>query len=175
MSEKETDVNVVIKTEDGVKEETYTVKIVRCSDNTDVFVKVDEYPNDADNELISAVQSANKDVYEVQLNNPVDIIDVIATTADSNAYIKIEQNNYSKANDTLKNLSLVTSETSLTVTVKSEYGTVKQYTVIIKTLPEDISLSSVVIDGKYSAVYNPATEKYEVRAVSYTHLTLPTN
>ena len=164
--EKETDVNVVIKTEDGVKEETYTVKIVKCSDNTDVFVKVDEYPNDANNELISAVQSTNNDVYEVQLNNPVDIIDVIATTADSNAYIKIEQNNYSKANDTLKNLSLVTSETSLTVTVKSEYGTVKQYTVIIKTLPEDISLSSVVIDGKYSAVYNPATEKYEVRVPS---------
>lgn len=164
--EKETDVNVVIKTEDGVKEETYTVKIVKCSDNTDLLVKVDEYPNDADNELISAVQSANKDVYEVQLNNPVDIIDVIATTADSNAYIKIEQNNYSKANDTLKNLSLVTSETLLTVTVKSEYGTVKQYTVIIKTLPEDISLSSVVIDGKYSAVYNPATEKYEVRVPS---------
>ena len=159
--DKETIVPVSVRTQDGGKTKEYTVKIIRVSDDVSLqSVAINELLGDSN---IDATISENEEnTYEVQLQNPVKDIKVLVATTSSNSKVKIADDNYSVSN-TEKEISLDSSLTEVLITVESEYGTEKSYTLKIKTLPDTTDLESIVVDG-ITTTYNKVLGRYEVKA-----------
>ena len=156
-------VPVKIKTADDSVEEDYTVKIIRVSDDTSIKkISVNELLGGEDIEAV--LSQTETDTYEVTLKNPVKKVDVTALVNNPSAEVKVSDNDYAKAQDT-KQITIDSSVTQVMITVKSEYGTEKNYTLKIYTLPDDIRLQSVVVDG-VNAVYNNNLGRYEVKIAS---------
>ena len=161
LKDKETVVPVHIEIEDGALTADYEVIIIRASEDTGLKIELNEYPNDAANSLLNATL-INADTYFIQLKHPVDVVDIIATTNDSNAYVKIMQNEYQLNVDKLDSYKITEYETELKVIVISESGVEKEYKLIIKTLEDNVDLDYVEVNGEM-AVYNAVSGKYEIR------------
>ena len=161
LNDKETVVPVHIETEDGILDADYEVVIVRCSEDTSLIIELDEYPNDDSNSLLTATL-IDTDTYFIQLQNPVNVVDIIATTTDENAYVKIMPNSYQMNVDKLNKYKITEYETELRIIVTSECGTEKEYRLIIRTLEDNVNLATVEVNGD-TAVYNAVSGKYEIR------------
>ena len=161
LNDKETVVPVHIETEDGILDADYEVVIVRCSEDTSLKIELDEYPNDDSNSLLTATL-IDTDTYFIQLQNPVNVVDIIATTTDENAYVKIMPNSYQMNVDKLNKYKITEYETELKIIVTSECGTEKEYRLIIRTLEDNVNLATVEVNGD-TAVYNAVSGKYEIR------------
>ncbi|MBQ2938059.1 MAG: cadherin-like beta sandwich domain-containing protein [Clostridia bacterium] len=163
LTEKETIVPIVVTTADGAKTEEYTAKIIRISDDTTLnIVAVNELLGNLD--IQAEISETEEDTYEVQLQNPVTLVKVIASTTNENSNIKIADGEYD-TQEANKEITIDSSLTEVIITVKSEYGTEKQYTLKIKTLSDDSKLQEIIVGGT-KATYNSVLGRYEVKVDS---------
>ena len=160
LTEKETTVPVKVITADGGKEKEYTVDIIRSSDNAELNeVAINELLGNDD--IPAEISKTEENTYEVQLQNAVTCLKIKATAVNENTNVKIGEDEYSLKEAT-KEITLDSSLTEAIITVKTEYGTEKQYTLKINTLPAETGLKEVTV-GNESASYNSIKGRYEIK------------
>ena len=160
LAEKETTIPVKVITADGGKEKEYTVKIIRSSDDTQLNeISINELLGNED--IPAEISKTEKDTYEVQLQNAVTFIKIKANTVNENTSVKISEDEYS-VKQAEKEITIDSSLTEVIITAKTEYGTEKQYTLKINTLPAETDLQEVTV-GNVSAQYNVEKGRYEVK------------
>ena len=160
LTEKETTVPVKVITADGGKEKEYTINIIRSSDNAELNeVAINELLGNDD--IPAEISKTEENTYEVQLQNAVTTLKVKATAVNENTNVKIGEDKYSLKEAT-KEITLDSSLTEAIITVKTEYGTEKQYTLKINTLPAETGLKEVTV-GNESASYNSTKGRYEIK------------
>ena len=160
LTEKETTVPVKVITADGGKEKEYTVDIIRSSDNAELNeVAINELLGNDD--IPAEISKTEENTYEVQLQNAVTSLKIKATAVNENTNVKIGEDEYSLKEAT-KEITLDSSLTEAIITVKTEYGTEKQYTLKINTLPTETGLKEVTV-GNESASYNSIKGRYEIK------------
>ena len=160
LTEKETTVPVKVITADGGKEKEYTVNIIRSSDNAELNeVAINELLGNDD--IPAEISKTEENTYEVQLQNAVTTLKIKATAVNENTNVKIGEDKYSLKEAT-KEITLDSSLTEAIITVKTEYGTEKQYTLKINTLPAETGLKEVTV-GNESASYNSIKGRYEIK------------
>ena len=160
LTEKETTVPVKVITADGGKEKEYTVDIIRSSDNAELNeVAINELLGNDD--IPAEISKTEENTYEVQLQNAVTTLKIKATAVNENTNVKIGEDEYSLKEAT-KEITLDSSLTEAIITVKTEYGTEKQYTLKINTLPAETGLKEVTV-GNESASYNSIKGRYEIK------------
>ena len=160
LTEKETTVPVKVITADGGKEKEYTVDIIRSSDNAELNeVAINELLGNDD--IPAEISKTEENTYEVQLQNAVTSLKIKATAVNENTNVKIGEDEYSLKEAT-KEITLDSSLTEAIITVKTEYGTEKQYTLKINTLPAETGLKEVTV-GNESASYNSIKGRYEIK------------
>ncbi len=156
-------VTIEVESSDGTVTDQYTLTINRVkfpNDNCTINqIAVNELLGNPD--IIANVVQKQKDTYEVQLQNPVNTVDIIASTVEATSEIKILNDTYTTQN-ARKQIILNSSETEVIITVKSEKGTEKNYTLIIKTLSDVTDLQTITVNG-ITAVYNKVLGRYEAR------------
>ena len=160
LTEKETTVPVKVITADGGKEKEYTINIIRSSDNAELNeVAINELLGNDD--IPAEISKTEENTYEVQLQNAVTTLKIKATAVNENTNVKIGEDKYSLKEAT-KEITLDSSLTEAIITVKTEYGTEKQYTLKINTLPAETGLKEVTV-GNESASYNSTKGRYEIK------------
>ena len=160
LTEKETTVPVKVITADGGKEKEYTVDIIRSSDDAELNeVAINELLGN--NDIPAEISKTEENTYEVQLQNAVTTLKIKATAVNENTNVKIGEDEYSLKEAT-KEITLDSSLTEAIITVKTEYGTEKQYTLKINTLPAETGLKEVTV-GNESASYNSIKGRYEIK------------
>ena len=160
LTEKETTVPIKVITADGGKEKEYTVNIIRSSDDAELNeVAINELLGN--NDIPAEISKTEENTYEVQLQNAVTTLKIKATAVNENTNVKIGENEYSLKEAT-KEITLDSSLTEAIITVKTEYGTEKQYTLKINTLPAETGLKEVTV-GNESASYNSIKGRYEIK------------
>ena len=160
LTEKETTVPVKVITADGGKEKEYTINIIRSSDNAELNeVAINELLGNDD--IPAEISKTEENTYEVQLQNAVTTLKIKATAVNENTNVKIGEDKYSLKEAT-KEITLDSSLTEAIITVKTEYGTEKQYTLNINTLPAETGLKEVTV-GNESASYNSTKGRYEIK------------
>ena len=160
LTEKETTVPVKLITADGGKEKEYTINIIRSSDNAELNeVAINELLGNDD--IPAEISKTEENTYEVQLQNAVTTLKIKATAVNENTNVKIGEDKYSLKEAT-KEITLDSSLTEAIITVKTEYGTEKQYTLKINTLPAETGLKEVTV-GNESASYNSTKGRYEIK------------
>ena len=160
LTEKETTVPVKVITADGGKEKEYTVNIIRSSDDAELNeVAINELLGN--NDIPAEISKTEENTYEVQLQNAVTSLKIKATAVNENTNVKIGEDEYSLKEAT-KEITLDSSLTEAIITVKTEYGTEKQYTLKINTLPAETGLKEVTV-GNESASYNSIKGRYEIK------------
>ena len=160
LTEKETAIPVKVITADGGKEKEYTINIIRSSDDAQLNeVAINELLGNGD--IPAEISKTEEDTYEVQLQNAVTTLKIKANTVNENTNVKIGEDEYSLKEAT-KEITLDSSLTEAIITVKTEYGTEKQYTLKINTLPAETGLKEVTV-GNESASYNSIKGRYEIK------------
>ena len=160
LTEKETTVPVKVITADGGKEKEYTINIIRSSDNAELNeVAINELLGNDD--IPAEISKTEENTYEVQLQNAVTTLKIKANTVNENTNVKIGEDEYSLKEAT-KEITLDSSLTEAIIIVKTEYGTEKQYTLKINTLPAETGLKEVTV-GNESASYNSIKGRYEIK------------
>lgn len=160
LTEKETTVPIKVITADGGKEKEYTVNIIRSSDDAELNeVAINELLGN--NDIPAEISKTEENTYEVQLQNAVTSLKIKATAVNENTNVKIGEDEYSLKEAT-KEITLDSSLTEAIITVKTEYGTEKQYTLKINTLPAETGLKEVTV-GNESASYNSIKGRYEIK------------
>ena len=160
LTEKETTVPIKVITADGGKEKEYTVNIIRSSDDAELNeVAINELLGN--NDIPAEISKTEENTYEVQLQNAVTTLKIKATAVNENTNVKIGEDEYSLKEAT-KEITLDSSLTEAIITVKTEYGTEKQYTLKINTLPAETGLKEVTV-GNESASYNSIKGRYEIK------------
>ena len=160
LTEKETAIPVKVITADGGKEKEYTINIIRSSDDAQLNeVAINELLGNDD--IPAEISKTEEDKYEVQLQNAVTTLKIKANTVNENTNVKIGEDEYSLKEAT-KEITLDSSLTEAIITVKTEYGTEKQYTLKINTLPAETGLKEVTV-GNESASYNSIKGRYEIK------------
>ena len=160
LTEKETAIPIKVITADGGKEKEYTINIIRSSDDAQLNeVAINELLGNDD--IPAEISKTEENIYEVQLQNAVTTLKIKATAANENANVKIGEDEYSLKEAT-KEITLDSSLTEAIITVKTEYGTEKQYTLKINTLPAETGLKEVTV-GNESVNYNSAKGRYEIK------------
>ena len=160
LTEKETTVPVKVITADGGEEKEYTVDIIRSSDNAELNeVAINELLGNDD--IPAEISKTEENTYEVQLQNAVTTLKIKATAVNENTNVKIGEDEYSLKEAT-KEITLDSSLTEAIIIVKTEYGTEKQYTLKINTLPAETGLKEVTV-GNESASYNSIKGRYEIK------------
>ena len=160
LTEKETTVPIKVITADGGKEKEYTVNIIRSSDDAELNeVTINELLGN--NDIPAEISKTEENTYEVQLQNAVTSLKIKATAVNENTNVKIGEDEYSLKEAT-KEITLDSSLTEAIITVKTEYGTEKQYTLKINTLPAETGLKEVTV-GNESASYNSIKGRYEIK------------
>ena len=160
LAEKETTVPIKVITADGGKEKEYTVNIIRSSDDAELNeVAINELLGNDD--IPAEISKTEENTYEVQLQNAVTSLKIKATAVNENTNVKIGEDEYSLKEAT-KEITLDSSLTEAIITVKTEYGTEKQYTLKINTLPAETGLKEITV-GNETASYNPIKGRYEIK------------
>ena len=160
LTEKETTVPVKVITADGGKEKEYTINIIRSSDDAQLNeVAINELLGNDD--IPAEISKTEENTYEVQLQNAVTTLKIKANTVNENTNVKIGEDEYSLKEAT-KEITLDSSLTEAIIIVKTEYGTEKQYTLKINTLPAETGLKEVTV-GNESASYNSIKGRYEIK------------
>ena len=96
------------------------------------------------------ISKTEENTYEVQLQNAVTSLKIKATAVNENTNVKIGEDEYSLKEAT-KEITLDSSLTEAIITVKTEYGTEKQYTLKINTLPAETGLKEVTVGNNVTA------------------------
>lgn len=160
LAEKETTVPIKVITADGGKEKEYTVNIIRSSDDAELNeVAINELLGNDD--IPAEISKTEENTYEVQLQNAVTSLKIKATAVNENTNVKIGEDKYSLKEAT-KEITLDSSLTEAIITVKTEYGTEKQYTLKINTLPAETGLKEITV-GNETASYNSIKGRYEIK------------
>lgn len=160
LAEKETTVPIKVITADGGKEKEYTVNIIRSSDDAELNeVAINELLGNDD--IPAEISKTEENTYEVQLQNAVTSLKIKATAVNENTNVKIGEDEYSLKEAT-KEITLDSSLTEAIITVKTEYGTEKQYTLKINTLPAETGLKEITV-GNETASYNSIKGRYEIK------------
>ena len=160
LAEKETTVPIKVITADGEKEKEYTVNIIRSSDDAELNeVAINELLGNDD--IPAEISKTEENTYEVQLQNAVTSLKIKATAVNENTNVKIGEDKYSLKEAT-KEITLDSSLTEAIITVKTEYGTEKQYTLKINTLPAETGLKEITV-GNETASYNSIKGRYEIK------------
>ena len=160
LAEKETTVPIKVITADGGKEKEYTVNIIRSSDYAELNeVAINELLGNDD--IPAEISKTEENTYEVQLQNAVTSLKIKATAVNENTNVKIGEDEYSLKEAT-KEITLDSSLTEAIITVKTEYGTEKQYTLKINTLPAETGLKEITV-GNETASYNSIKGRYEIK------------
>ena len=160
LAEKETTVPIKVITADGGKEKEYTVNIIRSSDDEELNeVAINELLGNDD--IPAEISKTEENTYEVQLQNAVTSLKIKATAVNENTNVKIGEDEYSLKEAT-KEITLDSSLTEAIITVKTEYGTEKQYTLKINTLPAETGLKEITV-GNETASYNSIKGRYEIK------------
>ncbi len=160
LAEKETTVPIKVITADGGKQKEYTVNIIRSSDDAELNeVAINELLGNDD--IPAEISKTEENTYEVQLQNAVTSLKIKATAVNENTNVKIGEDEYSLKEAT-KEITLDSSLTEAIITVKTEYGTEKQYTLKINTLPAETGLKEITV-GNETASYNSIKGRYEIK------------
>lgn len=160
LAEKETTVPIKVITADGGKEKEYTVNIIRSSDDAELNeVAINELLGNDD--IPAEISKTEENTYEVQLQNAVTSLKIKATAVNENTNVKIGEDEYSLKEAT-KEITLDSSLTEAIITVKTEYGTEKQYTLKINTLPAETGIKEITV-GNETASYNSIKGRYEIK------------
>ena len=160
LAAKETTVPIKVITADGGKEKEYTVNIIRSSDDAELNeVAINELLGNDD--IPAEISKTEENTYEVQLQNAVTSLKIKATAVNENTNVKIGEDKYSLKEAT-KEITLDSSLTEAIITVKTEYGTEKQYTLKINTLPAETGLKEITV-GNETASYNSIKGRYEIK------------
>ena len=160
LAAKETTVPIKVITADGGKEKEYTVNIIRSSDDAELNeVAINELLGNDD--IPAEISKTEENTYEVQLQNAVTSLKIKATAVNENTNVKIGEDEYSLKEAT-KEITLDSSLTEAIITVKTEYGTEKQYTLKINTLPAETGLKEITV-GNETASYNSIKGRYEIK------------
>ena len=160
LAEKETTVPIKVITADGGKQKEYTVNIIRSSDDAELNeVAINELLGNDD--IPAEISKTEENTYEVQLQNAVTSLKIKATAVNENTNVKIGEDEYSLKEAT-KEITLDSSLTEAIITVKTEYGTEKQYTLKINTLPAETGLKEITVENE-TASYNSIKGRYEIK------------
>ena len=160
LAEKETTVPIKVITADGGKEKEYTVNIIRSSDDAELNeVAINELLGNDD--IPAEISKTEENTYEVQLQNAVTSLKIKATAVNENTNVKIGEDEY-LLKEATKEITLDSSLTEAIITVKTEYGTEKQYTLKINTLPAETGLKEITV-GNETASYNSIKGRYEIK------------
>ena len=160
LAEKGTTVPIKVITADGGKEKEYTVNIIRSSDDAELNeVAINELLGNDD--IPAEISKTEENTYEVQLQNAVTSLKIKATAVNENTNVKIGEDEYSLKEAT-KEITLDSSLTEAIITVKTEYGTEKQYTLKINTLPAETGIKEITV-GNETASYNSIKGRYEIK------------
>ena len=160
LAEKETTVPIKVITADGGKQKEYTVNIIRSSDDAELNeVAINELLGNDD--IPAEISKTEENTYEVQLQNAVTSLKIKATAVNENTNVKIGEDEYSLKEAT-KEITLDSSLTEAIITVKTEYGTEKQYTLKINTLPAETGIKEITV-GNETASYNSIKGRYEIK------------
>ena len=160
LAAKETTVPIKVITADGGKQKEYTVNIIRSSDDAELNeVAINELLGNDD--IPAEISKTEENTYEVQLQNAVTSLKIKATAVNENTNVKIGEDEYSLKEAT-KEITLDSSLTEAIITVKTEYGTEKQYTLKINTLPAETGLKEITV-GNETASYNSIKGRYEIK------------
>ncbi len=145
------EIDVTVRAHDGTTTSTYTVTVVRAGNNDSTITSVTVESN-------NAIYNAEKARYEYNVprdKTSINKSDIVVTPTDTNASVDLS---------TIDTSSLNYGENLYTFTVTAENNVDKTiYTlVIIKTLNNDTTLSSIAIDGELLAGFTPSNYSYTV-------------
>lgn len=150
---EETEVKIKVQSEDGTNEEEYILKIVKKSANTNL-AKVE-----VDGEEVTIGENGN---YHYTLLEAKNNVTVNAIAESETAYVKIEDTQYN-IYESSKQIDIVSKNNIVSIKVKSEDGIVKEYNLIIESLPDDTNIKEVTVNGE-EATYVEGENRYEVRS-----------
>ena len=147
-----TQVKIKVQSEDGKNEQEYILNIQKKSNNVELLsVEVDG----------NNVEIGTDGKYHYILKNAATSVNVKAVTSDESSYVRIEKQNYT-LHEISTQINIVSKQTEVTIKVKSEDGQIKDYKLIIESLPDDATIATVVVNGEV-AKYIEGKNRYEIR------------
>ncbi len=164
-----TTVTISVKSEDGQKEITYTLNIIKVIGDT-TLNKITLYNNEDDslndNNGIQAVWDEEKKAYVASLTQALKDVYVKAEATSTKSQVRIDSIG-NGTNIYTRNVTIDSKETLVPITVEGEDGTRKKYDLIITGLPDNTNVNKVVVTTK-EGIAKQATKKegenvYEVR------------
>ena len=147
---------IKVKAQDGT-ETTYTLVLEKLSSDTDLsYVKVNG---------VEATPSATlEDTYELTLTSKETEVTVQAKTANEFAEVALNNVVY-EISEITKTVSMDSKDVTVKINVKAEDGTLKTYSLIIHSLPDNTKVTEISVNG-IVATQVPYTNKYQVRVPS---------
>ena len=145
---------VVITAQDGIVVKTYNIILTRLSNNTTI-----EKLTLNDEEIILSPN----DVYETIIKVGIDTTNLAIKLADSNAYVRIDENaEYTQSEYTEELNTEGSKDVRKTIQVVAEDGTLKEYKLIINRKQDDLRLNSIYVDGRLVNKVDDTTYKIDV-------------
>ena len=152
MSGNPTEITVKVKAQDGTEAE-YILKIYQKNGNTNLL----KVTVDGEEVVLSATE---KNTYEYTLDKVADTINVGAIAEESRSSVAINAN-LEETHATHRNVEMIGRSIVVTITVIAEDGTSEQYKLIVNSLPDNVRLLNVKVNGKEATAV--PTNKYEAK------------
>ena len=152
MNGNPTEIAIQVKAQDGTLAE-YTLRIYQQNSNTNLL-KVT-----VDGEEV-ALSTTEENTYEYTLDKVVDTITVGAIAEEARSSVAI--NTYlEETGATYRDIEMVGRSIVVTITVTAEDGTSAQYKLIVNSLPDNVRLLNVKVNGEEATAV--PTNKYEAK------------
>jgi len=113
-----------------------------------------------------AVRKEGTDVYEVSIPQDYDVIDVIAVTNYELSKVSVDNNDY-EVNKTEKQVQVTSNPTEIEISVETQNGSHRQYTLVINRQNSSKDLLEVTVDGKQATLSKLDADTYEYTLDKY--------